>query len=432
MKEPDILFVGAGPVGLLAAIQMKLHDPKSFILMLEKYKDYQRKHPLILNKDSFVDTHKDPEFQALINSLPKTIRTNELEEILLEFARKIGIEIEYTNVTDCNELAKKYSSKIIIGADGAHSIVRKQIFNDEYQIKKTLQYICEIKYEVEGKTRYLNTITEGIPALSYANHLISEFVGKEKEGKTPVSIRIFIDEETYKKMQEATFKNPYNLKDKAKIESELYESINAWVTARRDFAQEKMIKDSERISVTNLPVYACKKFVKNANDKTWFLVGDAAFGVPFFRSLNNGILCSSQLAKTVHAMFNGIEIEDSYTSFKTSSVSKREITPAQYYENYVQALVRKENFVASVKSVGVGSLESSAHFTQAVPLSRKKLIFTEEGKNFKTHMNEQNPSLASSPFSKFAFSSKQDSSQDASRDEDSSLTSGKKFDCTII
>lgn len=37
---------------------------------------------------------------------------------------------------------------------------------------------------------------------------------------------------------------------------------------------------------------------------SYFLVGDAAFGVPFFRALNNGLLCGSHLAHTIVEVVN--------------------------------------------------------------------------------------------------------------------------------
>lgn len=43
---------------------------------------------------------------------------------------------------------------------------------------------------------------------------------------------------------------------------------------------------------------------------SYFLVGDAAFGVPFFRALNNGLLCGSHLAHTIVEVVNRGSAED--------------------------------------------------------------------------------------------------------------------------
>lgn len=395
-----VIFVGAGPVGLMTAIQAKLYDPDLQILMLEKYTEYKRKHPLLLDQGSFKDTHPDFDFQRFVHQLPGNIRTNELEDALLNYAKKLGIIIEYTPVTNCQEIASLYpDAEIIVGADGSHSVVHEQIFNHEYQIKKTLQYIAEIKYEVNGKTRELNKFTEVGPTISYADHFVSEFVGKEKEGLTPVSLRIFVDEKIYEKMKGASFKNPYHLTDiNQSLDSEivsLYKSIHAWIMAREQLAGEKRIENSERITVTNLPVYASTEFAKEVNGKTWLLVGDAAFGVPYFRSLNNGILCSSQLAKSIHAKINNLSIENELSL--SSSIYKKKETPIEHYANYVQQLVKKENFVAELKNVGVNSLQSTAAISQVLPISRMKLMTTTQGKEYKENMDKENLGKEESP-----------------------------------
>ncbi len=56
----------------------------------------------------------------------------------------------------------------------------------------------------------------------------------------------------------------------------------------------------------------------NQHDHQYFLVGDAAFGVPFFRALNNGLMCGSQLAQALTHLWEGQEPENvmsSYSSF---------------------------------------------------------------------------------------------------------------------
>src|SRR4051794_27571662 len=57
--QPDVVFVGAGPVGLWTAIQLKILQPKLNILMLEKYEKYQRNHVLRVSPASFKHSVKD-------------------------------------------------------------------------------------------------------------------------------------------------------------------------------------------------------------------------------------------------------------------------------------------------------------------------------------------------------------------------------------
>ncbi len=43
------------------------------------------------------------------------------------------------------------SAKMIVGSDGSHSVVRKQVFGNKMDVYESLQYIVDIKYEIYGK-----------------------------------------------------------------------------------------------------------------------------------------------------------------------------------------------------------------------------------------------------------------------------------------
>ncbi len=52
-ERADVVFVGAGPVGLWTAVQLKLASPQTKVLMLEKYTAYQRSHVLQVDQASY-------------------------------------------------------------------------------------------------------------------------------------------------------------------------------------------------------------------------------------------------------------------------------------------------------------------------------------------------------------------------------------------
>jgi 2-polyprenyl-6-methoxyphenol hydroxylase-like FAD-dependent oxidoreductase len=56
------------------------------------------------------------------------------------------------------------------------------------------------------------------------------------------------------------------------------------------------VEGSARLSKLVLSLYAAKRFGVQRGDKAWFLVGDAAMGVPYFRALNCGMMLGSRLA----------------------------------------------------------------------------------------------------------------------------------------
>jgi len=44
-------------------------------------------------------------------------------------------------------------------------------------------------------------------------------------------------------------------------------------------------------------MYSAREFVVRSGTRAWFLVGDAAMGVPYFRALNSGLILGSRLAQ---------------------------------------------------------------------------------------------------------------------------------------
>ena len=53
-ENPDFVIVGAGPVGLWTAIQLKKRASDSRVIIFERYSDYQRSHVIRLDKLSLL------------------------------------------------------------------------------------------------------------------------------------------------------------------------------------------------------------------------------------------------------------------------------------------------------------------------------------------------------------------------------------------
>ena len=312
--DPHVIFVGAGPVGLWTAIQLKLRNRLLNILMLEKYSDYQRKHVLLLNRSSFRGAVREGGFGDVIDSFTSVMRTSLLEEKLLSFAEKIGIQILIRKVDSVEELMKGFpETKILVGCDGSHSIVRDTLIKNKnpVSVRKDLQFIVDVKYEVYGKAKKMPMVKYGYPTLKLMNHVAVEYVGKEKNGRTAVTLRLIIDKKTYKNMDGASFKNPYYPSTHAsQIGGKLMHSITTWLNVKALHLGEVRVPGSEKVTPLKLSVYRSAEFCFNAmipgidRPLPTYLVGDAAFGVPFFRALNNGFLCGSMLARCLFAHMN--------------------------------------------------------------------------------------------------------------------------------
>lgn len=381
----DVVFVGAGPVGLYAAIQVKLANPTANILMYEKYQEYQRKHVLIIEDSSYSGAYSDEDFQTLLKELVGKVPTSTIEEKLLAFAKQLKIEIQYKQVLSYNELVETHpEAKVIVGADGARSMVRKEVFGDKKEVENDLQYIAELKYQVNGTTRALKSLTEYPAVLSLASHLVSEFVGKQtEEGTSSVSIRFFISKEAFDaiKASGVDFKNPLHLSQLGDIQNQhlvaLSADIRKWFEARKRLTKEMFVEGSDKITAINLPIYASKKFAKMIQGRYSFLVSDAAMGVPYFRALNAGLIGANYLYPIVSRCLNPdveeepVEKSSSFLSSysKLSSLSKKRLTPEEEYNDKMSALASKEVFWAKVKSTSVDIGQSSAYSAQAVPIS---------------------------------------------------------------
>lgn len=385
MNDSHVVFIGGGPVGLYSAIQVKLYCPEIKIRVYEKYEEYQRKHVLIIDENSYSEAHPNPEFRALVANLVGKVPTSTIEGELLAFAKKLGIEVVYKKVESCEEVASENPQAVImVGSDGSHSLVRKQMFGDTKLIEDDLQYIAELKYRVKGSSSALSPWSEYLPALTLAKHFVSEFVSKEIDGESAISIRFFIDQATFEEIQDRgiTFKNPLNLTEAEKITtpniSALIRDMKKWLIARKDLRDEVMCEHSEKITAINLPVYRSEFFAKETQGKTWFLVGDAAMGVPYFRALNAGFLCANQLAIALDKHFHPQPLEpkmdSSMSSFrKISCFLSEEETIVDQYNRKISNIANSEITNARWKNMGVKVGQSSAYSVQHTPVSSLKL-----------------------------------------------------------
>lgn len=310
----DIVIVGAGPVGLWTAIQLKKRDPELAITMYEKYEEYQRSHVLRLDYWSMIlyakQTHDPHEkefykkitgesFSKIMTQFTKSIyiRTNELESALKNYAHQLGINIQYNKVNSPKEIMELHPEAIsFIAADGAKSQMRQMLLGEDSIEDIPLQHIVELKYQAHGKAKPLNIFNEHFKTNKTIQNMAFEYIGKTKDDLTPITIRFFLDKEVYQQIPEATFKTPLTLENE-NIPISLRNDILTYLKIRENESGDKYQEESSKLSKLILALYASKNFALELDGKAWFLAGDAAMGVPYFRALNSGLMLSSRLAQ---------------------------------------------------------------------------------------------------------------------------------------
>lgn len=314
----DIVTVGAGPVGLWLGINLKKWNPGLDVQVYERNQVYERSHILRLRHlaTTLYARHdgSDRESRFYQNVLGRSltqafieatgyvfIRTNDLEDELKSYASDLGVRIAYEKILSPRDAESRHPEcRHFIAADGARSPLREYLMGEDMTgLKSTkeypLRYVAEVKYQAQGQVGKLGVFGNQYKANKSLPHTVFEYVGREKGGITPVTLRAFLDKATYESIPEATFRNPLSI-DAANMPDSLRQTVTTYMDVRRLKAAEQALADSVKVTKLILSMYAARRFAIMHEDKAWFMAGDSAMGVPYFRALNAGFFISSQLA----------------------------------------------------------------------------------------------------------------------------------------
>lgn len=349
-RDIKIVFVGAGPVGLWTAIQTKLHNSEANITMYDKRASYERSHRVYIDTHCLSSGIMKAKGNATVEALKKLrddinktkgyIKCDEFEHRLQTIALAMGISVQHgeqVTAISSNKVflgdSKEDNYDILIGADSAHSNVRKampKLESDEKVDFNTLSqsneigefsngikrlYRVRVKYEVgESQCQKMNSTIKSCfklvyPAIKPINSFVDEYIQPLSDGGAKINIDFFISDQKeidffYKNSKtnstEQSQPLKYNFKTPASfnvLPKTLQEKILTWVGVRcKYFGDKNTRQKSFSIAPYYLGHYRAKELgLITSDSKCVLLTGDAAIGLPFMRSLNNGLHMGSDI-----------------------------------------------------------------------------------------------------------------------------------------
>lgn len=384
----DIVFVGAGPVGLWTAIQSKIKNSDLKIVMVDKHSEYKRTQQLRIDGSSLKGI---PDHEGLKNLCSdwknrKFVPIQEIESGLKEIAKELGIQFQQLHVKDTDNLKETFQkAKVIVGADGARSTIRESICEDNKATDSTQHYLVQVKYKVKGKKGKIGLAAGYSLQKSVAETRVDESYSSKTE---EVALRFFVDKATYSILKDARLNSPLDVDHNDMIPLSLKKKINNWIYTRQRVLGEEISEDTvKELTSIQLDVYTAKEFAvvdKENPDLTWCLVGDAAGGVPYFRSLNKGLLEGTELAKVLSHIKPTSEPTKNISSiwrrigfFSRKAYSGETLSnDFKSYASYVKIHSSYENLVARIKTA---ALSANIFFYRAfgflTPNFLKKIVF---------------------------------------------------------
>ena len=400
--NPDIVVIGGGPIGLWTAIQTKLLTKKE-VLIVEKYSEYKRADIRLSIDNSSLSgiPHYEPLKKLVKEWGNHTVPIKVMEDELTKCAHDLGIRIIKGEAADPIRIQERYlTARVFIGADGARSTVRKELFGDQYKFNTPLQYIAQVQYLIKtpktetenGDSSYeiVKNVADTYIKQKFAGHLITQNIRPLENGRSQVTLRIFIDEKTYKEMADATFSNPYYFeKDLDKVPDLLRDTLIKWWGTQYN---QDIITDSEKankVTVIPLASYAAKEVFKVTEKKNdskdrivTALVGDASQAYPFFRAVNNGLLLGTRLAKCIAKAFEALDkAEEKNASPNAAEKGRRAKIFASYFNSYSRYSTRRayiERIKAFVKNLFIVFSNNWIKISSRVPWQSVRMDLEEQ------------------------------------------------------
>lgn len=255
---------------------------------------------------------------------------------------------------------KNLDADMVVCADGSHSRSRQHLAESEAQLP--LQHLVQMTYEVAGKSKRLSAFRK-YPAMKAVGYLVDESTTYDKTThKTTVNVLFFVNEADYNQLisdenNRPNFRNPLDNIESELLTGQLKGAMHLWLNYR----QERGEGPAESIKITpiGLSIYQSPQFSFDlGNEKRAAVVGDAASGVPFRRSLNKGVQESSLCAKTI---------------VKSTDYPKEKKQYFKRYDQKMRRIARRETGIALSKNLGLNIIDLFTRISGLVPWQTNKI-----------------------------------------------------------
>lgn len=405
---PDVVIIGGGPIGLWTAIQTKVLS-KTDVLVVEKYSEYRRADiRLNINASSFNGIPKCEPLQVLVKKWGnKVVPIKEIEDELAKCAHNLGVKILRDTTVDPKTLQEQFpTARVFVGADGARSTVRKELFGD-YKFNTPLQYIAQVQYliktpsdmVIDSSVQKIKESAQNYKKQKFSGHIITESIRREGDGLSRVTLHVFLNEKTYWEMTDATFGNPYYFeKDLDKVPDVLRDTLIKWWGSNKELEIVTDVEKKNKISVIPLASYASKdvfKVVEKNNDPDdqviTALVGDASQAFPFFRAINNGFILGTHLAQCIADAFANLNKanEQHGNSNRTEKKERARIFASSFnsYSRYSTLRAYIERTRAFMKNLFIILSDFWLKLSAETPWQSVKFSEQEKEKNYQRGAN---------------------------------------------
>ncbi|MEO8402459.1 MAG: FAD-dependent monooxygenase [Gammaproteobacteria bacterium] len=424
IENPDVVLIGAGPIGLRFAMELAALGLK--VVILEKNRIYSRTQDLALDH-RLIET--DAALAKRIDAITEDkedahhnvkISIQDLEKCLSTEAQERGVETRYTRfMTEeqfAHELAEREveslaeiekilgievivgekalraaypKCKLFIGTDGAHSSIREMIASvmkvhdgkEKSTVATNLQYMIEMRYEVSGKDHKLNELHNIHTQLLLGGFLCTEDVKYDaKTNKSIFTLRFLVDQKTFEdqRLVGVNAKNLLPISQHFPIPRALKNAFNVWQSQHKS---SHVDIHSGTINKTTIGLYA-SNFCGNILDDTVFTTaGDALFGFPYMNGLNASTEFVIKATKIIKKMHDAISINSQQQLMQ--AIEEYQALSKEIFEKVKVKVLRKDRDIHKNRKVVKSAFVMSSFATGPELLLRRQfnLMFATKNAN---------------------------------------------------